>query len=281
VVVVSALSGVTDALEAAVAGAAAGRLGVAGFVGALGARHTALLESVANGRPAARAATALRAQLAELSSRLASIAAAGGPTPADRAAVLAAGERLSAPVFAAGLATLGLDARAIDAAEIVRTDAAFAEAGVDLASTRALSRRALAELGPAAVPVVTGFIGATQTGETTLLGRGASDLTAAILGWALDSERVEIWSDVPGVLDADPRLVPTAATIPWLSYAAATALARRGAKVLHPRTLEPLEDAGIPVYVGHTLRPDGPGTWIAAEPAEVAVTSAEEDGTAA
>ncbi len=82
----------------------------------------------------------------------------------------------------------------------------------------------------------------------------------------MDAERVEIWSDVPGVLEADPRLVPTAATIPWLSYADATALARRGAKVLHPRTLEPLEDAGIPVFVGHTLRPDGPGTWIAAEP---------------
>ena len=281
VVVVSALSGVTDALEAAVAGAAAGRLDVAGFVAALAARHTALLGSVASGRPAARAASAVRSRLTELSSRLASIAAAGAATPADRAAVLAVGERLSAPVFAAGLATLGLEAHAIDAASIVRTDAAFAEARVDLASTRVLTRGALPALGLAAVPVVTGFIGATEDGQTTLLGRGASDLTAAILGWAVDAERVEIWSDVPGVLEADPRLVPEAATIPWLSYADATALARRGAKVLHPRTLEPLEDAGIPVFVGHTLRPDGPGTWIAAEPVAAIVAAAEEDGTAA
>ena len=129
------------------------------------------------------------------------------------------------------------------------------------------------------MPVVTGFIGATQAGETTLLGRGASDLTAAILGWALDAERVEIWSDVPGVLDADPRSVPTAATIPWLSYAEATRLARAGARVLHPRTLEPLADAGIPVFVGSTLRPDGPGTWIAAAPLDAA--GADVDGTAA
>lgn len=279
VVVVSALSGVTDALEAAVAGAAARRLDADGFVAALAARHAALLARVATGRPAARAAAAVRTRLAEVSARLAAVAAAGAASAADRAAVLAAGERLSAPVFAAGLAALGREARAVDASSIVRTDASFAEAAVDLQATRALAREAIAALGPGAVPIVTGFIGATERGETTLLGRGASDLTAAILGWALDAERVEIWSDVPGVLDADPRAVPGATTIPWLTYAEATARARAGAKVLHPRTLEPLASAGIPVYVGSTLRPDGPGTWIAAAPVEAAAVDA--DGTAA
>ena len=141
------------------------------------------------------------------------------------------------------------------------------------------------------MPVVTGFLGATEAGETTLLGRGGSDLTAAVLGWALDAERVEIWSDVDGVMTADPRLVPAAGPSPRLSYAEATALARAGAKVLHPRTLEPLEDAGIPVFVGNTLRPDRPGTWIG--PASLAIETtiaaaigaaldeAEETGTAA
>jgi aspartate kinase len=128
------------------------------------------------------------------------------------------------------------------------------------------------------VSVVTGFIGSTEAGETTLLGRGGSDLTASVLGWALDAERVEIWSDVDGVMTADPRLVPTAATLPRLTYAEATAIARGGAKVLHPRTLEPLEAAGIPVFVGNTRRPEGPGTWIGPAPA---VERAEEDGTAA
>ncbi len=83
-----------------------------------------------------------------------------------------------------------------------------------------------------------------------------------MLGWALDAEHVEIWSDVDGVMTADPRLVPTAETLPRLTYAEATALARAGAKVLHPRTLEPLEGAGIPVFVGNTLHADRPGTWI-------------------
>jgi aspartate kinase len=129
------------------------------------------------------------------------------------------------------------------------------------------------------VPVVAGFVGATEAGETTLLGRGGSDLTAALLGWALDAERVEIWSDVDGVMTADPRLHRGARTIDRLSYAEAAALARAGAKVLHPRTLEPLEDSGIPVFVGNTLRPGGPGTWIGC--VESAAAEAEEAGTAA
>jgi aspartate kinase len=274
VVVVSALSGVTDALEAALGGAAGGRLDAAGFVAALRARHEALLAAVARGRAAARAASALRGRLGELEAGLRRLAAAGAATARDRALVLAFGERLSAPVFAAGLGSLGLDARALDAAELVRTDGAFAEAAIDPAETRRLVRLALGALGPDVVPVVTGFIGATASGETTLLGRGGSDLTAAVLGGALDAERVEIWSDVDGVLEADPRLFPGAATIPWLSYAEATALARAGAKVLHPRTLEPLVEAAIPVFVGNTLRPDAPGTWIAPEPLAA-------DGTAA
>jgi aspartate kinase len=110
-----------------------------------------------------------------------------------------------------------------------------------------------------------------------LLGRGGSDLTASILGWALDADRVEIWSDVDGVLDADPRRSSDARTIPRLGYAEAAALARAGAKVLHPRTLDALADAGIPVYVGNTLRPAGPGTWIGPAPA----AAAREEGTAA
>ena len=280
VVVVSALSGVTDALEAAVVGAAAGRLDAAGFVAALRGRHTALLAAVAQGRAAARAAADLRRQLSGLEQLLRVVALARTATPANRAAILATGERLSAPVFAAGLCELGLDAHAVDATALLRTDEHFAEATADLAATRRATRAALAALGPAAVPVVTGFIGASERGETTLLGRGGSDLTAAILGFATDAERVEIWSDVDGVLTADPRVSPEAVTIPWLSYAEATALARRGAKVLHPRTLGPLAEAGIPVFVGNTLRPQAPGTWIGPE-AVPAYAEREDAGTAA
>ncbi len=278
VIVVSALSGVTDALEAALPGTAAARLDVAGFVAAIRDRHLALLAAVAQGRPARRAATAVRERAAELEGRLRAVAADRAFSPAARAGVLALGERLCVPIVEAALRTRGLDAHAVDAASLVRTDEAFAEASVDYTATRRLARTVLASIDDGVVPVVTGFLGATAAGETTLLGRGGSDLTAAVLGWALDAERVEIWSDVDGVMTADPRVVPGAETLPRLSYAEATALARRGARVLHPRTLERLEGASIPVFVGNTLRPNGPGTWIAPEPA---LPAAQEDGTAA
>ncbi len=281
VVVVSALAGVTDALAAALSGAAARRLDAAGFAAAVGERHRALLACVATGRPAAAAVTAVRRRVVELERLLLTVAAAQSASPAVRASLLALGERLSVPIFAAGLSTLGLAARALDAAGLVRTDDAFAEAAVDLDATRALARSALATLPPGAVAVVTGFIGSTQSGETTLLGRGASDLTAAILGWALDADRVEIWSDVDGVMSADPRVVPAACTLPRLTYAEATALARGGAKVLHPRTLEPLEPAAIPVWVGNVSRPDGPGTWIGPDAVTEVAAKPEEEGTAA
>jgi len=279
VVVVSALSGVTNALEAASSGAAAGRLDVSGFVTTIRERHLALLAAVARGRPALRAVAVVRANAAALEGRLRALAAAPALSPCARAAILAGGERLAVPLVAAGLRTRGLEAHTVDGTSVVRTDGAFAEAAVDYPVTRRLARAALGRLGPAAVPVVTGFLGATEAGEATLLGRGGSDLTAAVLGWALDAERVEIWSDVDGVMTADPRLDSAARTIARLSYAEATALAREGAKVLHPRTLEPLEDAGIPVFVGNTLRPGGSGTWIG--PSEPGEEEAQEAGTAA
>jgi aspartokinase/homoserine dehydrogenase 1 len=287
VIVVSALAGVTNALEAALPGAATSRLDVSGFTAVIRDRHLALLAAVAHGRPALKAAAVVRERAAELERRLKAVSTEGAFSAARRAGVLALGERLCAPIGEAALRARGLEAHAVDAASVVRTDASFAEATVDYPATRRLARTALAALGLGAVPVVTGFLGATEAGETTLLGRGGSDLTAAVLGWALDAERVEIWSDVDGVMTADPHRVPTAATLPRLSYAEATELARAGAKVLHPRTLEPLESAGIPVYVGNTLRPDGPGTWIGAADLVVesargaALEEAQEAGTAA
>ena len=279
VIVVSALAGTTNALEAALSGAAAARLDIAGFASAIRERHLALLAAVASGKPALRAAAVVRERAAELERRLRAVADAGVFSAATRAGVLALGERLSVPIVEAALRARGLEAHVVDAASLVRTDESFAEATVDHPATRRLARTALGSLGTGAVPVVTGFLGATEAGETTLLGRGGSDLTAAVLGWALDAERVEIWSDVDGVMTADPRLVPTAETLPRLSYAEASELARGGAKVLHPRTLELLEDAGIPVFVGNTLRRDAPGTWIG--PAEATIEEPEEAGTAA
>jgi aspartate kinase len=262
VVVVSALSGVTNALEAALAGAAAGRLDAPHFAGALRERHLALLEAVASGRAATRGATETVARLGILEQLLRAVAVKGSASAAERAWVLAIGERLSAPIVAAALRSRGRQATAFDAAALIRTDAGWSEAAVDFPATRRLVSAALGSLPRSSLPVVTGFVGGTEHGETTLLGRGGSDYTAGILGFALDAERVEIWSDVPGVMSGDPRKDASARTLPRLSYAEAGALARAGAKVLHPRTLEPLEPLGIPVFVGSTLDPGGPGTWI-------------------
>jgi aspartate kinase len=277
VVVVSALAGVTDALEAALAGAAAARLDVARFVDSLGRRHLGLLRAVASGQAATRAGASVGERLSELAVLLRAAAGAGAARPRDRARTLAVGERLSAPIVAAALRALGLDARASDAARLVRTDAAWDAASVDFPATRRLVAEAAASWPPACVPVVTGFIGGTDDGRTTLLGRGGSDYTAGVLGWALGAERVEIWTDVPGVMSADPRRDASARTLPRLDYRAASELACGGAKVLHPRTLEPLEPVGIPVFVGRTLEPGGPGTWIG-QPED---TRQGADGTAA
>ena len=158
VVVVSALSGVTDALEAALAGAAARRLDVPGFAAAVRARHLALLGAVAHGRPAARAAARIGEGLDGLKARLRSVAADRSFSAAARAGILALGERASAAIVVAALRARGVEADAVDGASLIRTDAGFAEAAVDYPSTRSLVRAAIGSLGVRPVPVVTGFV---------------------------------------------------------------------------------------------------------------------------
>jgi aspartate kinase len=196
--------------------------------------------------------------------------------------VLAAGERLSVQLFAAILQSAGCAARAVDAAEAVVTDSSFGEARVDLEATQRRCQRLFAGRNTA-MPVVTGFIGADPHGRTTTLGRGGSDFTAAVLGAALDAERVEIWTDVDGVLTAPPQLVPGVSSIPWLSYEEAAELSYFGAKVLHPQTVRPLAERGIPIHVRNTLEPARRGTEIAAlsgARSRVVAASAFEEVTA-
>jgi aspartokinase/homoserine dehydrogenase 1 len=156
----------------------------------------------------------------------------------------------------------GLCAEGVDGTEVIRTDDAWGEANVDFQATRALVEGRLRNLPPRVVPIVTGFVGGTGDGRTTVLGRGGADYTAAILGAALGADRVEIWTDVDGILSADPHLVEEALTLGHLSYDEALALACAGARVLHPKTIPPLAESRIPVFVGNTLRPEGVGSWV-------------------
>ncbi len=184
-------------------------------------------------------------------------------TPRTLDAISSLGERLCAPVFAAALSQMGVASCPIEATELIVTDSFHGGADPQAEPTR---QRSQARIGPllknGQVPIITGFIGATADGVLTTLGRGGSDYSATILGAALDADEIIIWTDVEGVLTADPRLVSEARTIPEISYREAAELAYFGAKVLHPKTLRPVLPAGIPVWIRNSFAPEKLGTKI-------------------
>lgn len=184
-------------------------------------------------------------------------------TPRSLDAISSLGERLSAPMIAGALSELGTPSEFVEATELIVTDSSHGGADPRMDRTRERSEARLRPLlQEGGVPVVTGFIGATQDGVLTTLGRGGSDYSATILGAALGAGEVIIWTDVDGVMTADPRLVPDARTIPEISYREATELAYFGAKVLHPKTLHAVSQAGIPVWIRNSFTPERTGTKI-------------------
>lgn len=184
-------------------------------------------------------------------------------TPRALDAISSLGERLSVPLVAGALAEIGAASEAVNATQLIVTDSFHGAAEPLMDPTR---ERCEARLRPLLqkriVPVVTGFIGATSDGVLTTLGRGGSDYSATILGAALGADEIIIWTDVDGVLTADPRIVPEAQTIPEISYREAAELAYFGAKVLHPKTLRAVMQAGIPVWIRNSFAPERPGTKI-------------------
>jgi aspartate kinase len=181
----------------------------------------------------------------------------------DRDRVLAFGERLAAALFAAALTARGTSAHAVHAGEAgLVTDDRFGQAN-PLPEASARLRSFFAR--QAGVSIVTGFIGATLDGRTTTLGRGGSDYSAALLGAALGAEEIQIWTDTSGMLSADPRVVPEARPVPRLSFVEACELAYFGARVLHPKTLLPAMERGIPVRILNTAQPRDEGSLITAE----------------
>lgn len=254
IVVVSALAGVTNSLvEFCRAGA--GREALARKIEA---RHREFTAEI--GVPEGILEALLRAWQIESAAWLGSHQVIAG---ADRDRVLSFGERMSAELFAAGLRGLRVDAAAVLAGDAgLVTDERFGAAH-PLADADALLALTLGRRPP--VPVVTGFLGRTRDGRVTTLGRGGSDYSAAVIGAALGAEEIQIWTDTSGMLSADPRIVAEARVVPRLSFAEASELAYFGARVLHPKTLLPAMDRGIPVRVLNTARPDDPGSLITRE----------------
>jgi len=265
VVVVSALSGVTDRLVAAATRAEIGdREEGAKLEAELRNQHELALRSLIQ---AEERRTPLKARLTDVLAEARRLcegtALLRELTPRSLDSISSLGERLSAPLIAGALTELGLRAEPIDATELIVTDSHHGGADPLRDMTRARSESRLRPLlQEGIVPVVTGFIGATPDGVLTTLGRGGSDYSATILAAALDADEVIIWTDVDGVLTADPRLVPDARTIPEISYREAAELAYFGAKVLHPKTLRAVMDAGIPVWIRNSFAPEGYGTKI-------------------
>jgi len=268
VVVVSAMSGVTNRLIEAAKTAQAGNAAEAeAIMDALRQQHeTALSSLLPDEQKRARLRERMEQVLAEGRRLCEGTALLRELTPRTLDAISSLGERLSAPLVAAAVHELGVCSEAIEATELVVTDAFHGGAEPQMELTREKSQarlRPLLEKG--IVPIVTGFIGATCEGQLTTLGRGGSDYSATILGAALDADEVIIWTDVDGVLTADPRLVPEARTIPVISYREAAELAYFGAKVLHPKTLNPVIQAAIPVWIRNSFTPEKPGTKITPE----------------
>jgi aspartokinase/homoserine dehydrogenase 1 len=265
VVVVSAMSGVTNHLiEAATQAQAGNRQSVEMILEQLRKRHDAVVSALIHSVPTQTRVNRHMEQIFREGERLCQgTALLRELTLRARDSISSLGERLSAPLIAAALTESGVPSEAIEATELIQTDSCHgcADPRMDVTGERCEARlRPLLQQG--VVPVVTGFIGATAEGVLTTLGRGGSDYSATILGAALDADEVIIWTDVDGLMTADPRLVPDASTIAEISYREAEEMARLGAKVLHPKTLRPVTQSGIPLWIRNTFAPELAGTKI-------------------
>ena len=269
VIVVSAMSGVTNQLVAAARAAADGRDSVYREIKAsLLTRHLDVVETLlTSSRERLDVGGLVEDKLYELERFCRSIAMLGELTPRGSDAVTSFGEQLSSSILAAVLRGHGVRAQAVSATDLIVTDDGFGAATPLLEATRQkLREKILLLLERGVIPVITGFVAATETGVTTTLGRGGSDLSAAIIGAGLDADEVWIWSDVDGILTADPNLVPQARTLTELSYAEASDLAHFGADVLHPKTIRPVIERGIPLRIVNSFNPEHPGTLIVESP---------------
>ena len=276
IVVVSAMAGVTNALLGIAEQSSRGQLiGAIRSVESLRERHMQQAELLLGDSPeCVELCGEMSAMIDELAHLTEALNTLGDVTPRSLDAIAAYGEQLSSQLAVAAFRKCGLPAEHVDARDVMITDEAFtrAEPNVD-----AIAEAALRMVAPLAregrIPVMGGFIGATPRGLTTTLGRGGSDYSAALIGAALQAEAIEIWTDVDGMLTADPRVVEGARLLDRVGFDEASELASFGAKVLHPMTIYPAVRLGIPVLVLNSRRPEGKGTLITFEAPRRAVTA--------
>jgi aspartate kinase len=274
VVVLSAISGATNALLKSAHYAVEGKLDEAILLlNGLLERHVTVTENIIDDRPTVQQIIfSQRKRVEELKNLCHGIAILGELTDRSLDAIASVGELLSSQIVSEAVAAAGLPVRLVDARTFMITDDRFGAAAPlfdQIAEkTKAVIRPILAS---GTVVVTQGFIGSTVRGITTTLGRGGSDYSASIIGAVLDAEEIQIWTDVDGVLTADPRIAPLARKLKVISFREASELAYFGAKVLHPNTILPAVKKDIPVVVLNSRRPDSSGTRIVAAPPKTMV----------
>jgi aspartate kinase len=265
IVVVSALGGTTNALLAVGEQSAKGHLiGALRGVETLRDRHLRECDALlGDSEESAEIAGELSAMFDELAHLAEALSTLGHVTPRSLDAITAHGEQLSASLVAAYFRKAGIDAEYVDPRTVMTTDEKFMEAEPQMDAIAQHAREILQPMvQKRQVPVMGGFVGASANGITTTLGRGGSDYSASLVGAALNAEAIEIWTDVDGMLTADPRVVDGALLIEQIRFDEASELASFGAKVLHPNTIAPAVRLGIPVFVYNSRNPTGKGTRI-------------------
>ncbi|WP_027460751.1 aspartate kinase [Deinococcus murrayi] len=266
VVVVSAMAGVTNALLALADAAQRGDIAAANDeIAAMRTRHFAAAQDL-GAAPDSPAVREIRELHETLRQAVYGVYLLRELTPRSRDLIVAFGERLSAPLMALALAAQGLQAHHLSGGQAgIVTDEHFGNARPLPGSYERVGDRLGGLLSAGITPVVAGFMGETEEGAITTLGRGGTDFSATIIGKALHADEVWAWKDVDGVMSADPRVVPDARNIERLSYGEVMELAYFGAKVLHPLAVTPLQESGIPLRVKSAADPDFPGTLVGAE----------------
>ena len=265
-VVVSAMAGVTDRLHKIASIAARGEVGYKKHFLAYKENDLSVIRALFSGDTLKEVEEKISDLHHTLENLLYGIYLVWEVSPRTLDYVLSFGERTSAWIVSSYLKTIGIEAMKLDARDIIKTDKRFGSARVDFDLTYKKIQSHFS--GHKSVQIVTGFISSARGGLTTTLGRGGSDFTAALIGAALQVEIVEIWSDVDGVLTADPRRVEKALSIPKMTYAEAVEMSHFGAKVIYPPTIHPAMDRGIPLLIKNTFNPRHPGTLISADSSE-------------
>jgi aspartokinase/homoserine dehydrogenase 1 len=264
VVVTSALGGITDELITLATLASKRDPKHRAIFQKICKRHDQLIKNLIKSKFRTKTLFQLERGYAELEKIIKKMTLSEKIYPASLDAVMSFGERLSSFIIGEAIRDRGIKCKFVDTREIIKTDDNFGNANVDIETSYKSIANFFLNLGEIKFPlsIMGGFIASTKSGVTTTLGRGGSDYTAALVGAALNASVVEIWTDVDGLMTADPNKVKNARTISDISYEQAEEMALAGAKVIHPKTMQPARERGIPIFIKNTFNPTNNGTKI-------------------